>query len=240
MQSPAIEYFQTVLFPLLAKLGCRVECQVLRRGYYPAGGGEICVRVWPLHHLEPLDMTDFGTLTSIHVQAFVSRLSKRLGDEMARHAVAKLRSLYPSWSSLITDEVLVVPSHESGGACTGLIVLARTSTGCVLARSALGKKGMSGQATADEAVDALRGDIEARACVDEYMQDQLVVLMALARGKSRVACGPLSLHTRTAIHFAQLMTGVEFKVERDTACADVERYVVSCDGMAFVNKQISE
>jgi len=32
--------------------------------------------------------------------------------------------------------------------------------------------------------------------------------MALAAGRSRVLSGPLSLHTKTAIHYTQLLTGV--------------------------------
>ena len=64
-------------------------------------------------------------------------------------------------------------------------------------------------------------------CVDEYLQDQLIVCMALAvcfvmgasirsvhvsigmqSGTSRIATGPLSLHTETAIHFARELTGL--------------------------------
>ena len=32
--------------------------------------------------------------------------------------------------------------------------------------------------------------------------------MALARGMSQVCCAPLTLHTKTAIYVAELMTGV--------------------------------
>lgn len=39
---------------------------------------------------------------------------------------------------------------------------------------------------------------------------QLIILMALAKGKSRVLCGALSLHTETAMHVAQLVTKVSF------------------------------
>jgi len=41
-----------------------------------------------------------------------------------------------------------------------------------------------------------------------YLQDQLIIFMALAAGRSRVLSGPLSLHTKTAIHYTQLLTGV--------------------------------
>src|SRR6218665_1278679 len=37
---------------------------------------------------------------------------------------------------------------------------------------------------------------------------QLIIMMALAKGRSRVRCGPVTLHTQTAIHIAQIMTEV--------------------------------
>ena len=45
------------------------------------------------------------------------------------------------------------------------------------------------------------------------MQDQLIVFMALARGTSRMLCGALTLHTRTAIAVAQQLTGAQFGLE---------------------------
>ena len=36
--------------------------------------------------------------------------------------------------------------------------------------------------------------------------------MALADGVSRIRTGPLTLHTRTAIHIAEVMTGVRMRL----------------------------
>jgi len=36
----------------------------------------------------------------------------------------------------------------------------------------------------------------------------MILLMAVARGKSRVKCGPVTLHTQTAIHIAHQLTEV--------------------------------
>jgi RNA 3'-terminal phosphate cyclase (ATP) len=36
----------------------------------------------------------------------------------------------------------------------------------------------------------------------------MILLMAVAHGKSRVKCGPVTLHTQTAIHIAHLLTEV--------------------------------
>jgi len=39
---------------------------------------------------------------------------------------------------------------------------------------------------------------------------QLVILMALAKGKSAIRTGPVTLHTQTAIHIVELLTQVLF------------------------------
>ena len=48
--------------------------------------------------------------------------------------------------------------------------------------------------------------------MDEYLQDQLILFMALAKGKSTALYGPLTLHTQTSIHFAECLTGAKFSM----------------------------
>lgn len=49
---------------------------------------------------------------------------------------------------------------------------------------------------------------------------QLIIFMALAKGVSRVKSGPITLHTQTAIHFAEQLTKVSLKLQ--------EFYPLSC------------
>jgi RNA 3'-terminal phosphate cyclase (ATP) len=46
------------------------------------------------------------------------------------------------------------------------------------------------------------------------MQDQLVVLVALASGTSRFLCGEPTLHTRTAIAVAEQLSAARFSLSR--------------------------
>lgn len=65
-------------------------------------------------------------------------------------------------------------------------------------------------------------------CIDEHMQDQLIIFMGLCEGKSTIHCGELSLHTQSAIHYVQLLTGAEFKItklERKT--------IIECNGIGL-------
>jgi len=51
--------------------------------------------------------------------------------------------------------------------------------------------------------------------VDEWLQDQIIIFMALAEGKSEIKCGAggLELHTKTAIWVAEQLTNAKFEVE---------------------------
>ena len=83
--------------------------------------------------------------------------------------------------------------------------------------------------TARAAAEELIRNVKAGGCVDEHLQDQvrglvdvlnkrerehvpfffqLIILMALAKGRSVLRSGSVTLHTQTAIHLAEMMTKV--------------------------------
>ncbi|PAV24366.1 RNA 3 -terminal phosphate cyclase [Pyrrhoderma noxium] len=87
------------------------------------------------------------------------------------------------------------------------------------------------EVVADKAVERLLKELEHGGCVDEYMQDQLIIFSALAKGKSIIMTGPISLHTRTAIWVAEKLTGAKFEVEENVD--DTLKSMVSCEGIGL-------
>ncbi|KAG0716922.1 RNA 3'-terminal phosphate cyclase [Chionoecetes opilio] len=83
---------------------------------------------------------------------------------------------------------------------------AKTSTGCVLGGSSLGKRGREAEEDGCTAASDIIKCVESRVCLDDYAQDQVIIYMALAKGRSRIRTGPLTNHTRTAIWLAKMMT----------------------------------
>lgn len=81
------------------------------------------------------------------------------------------------------------------------------------------------QKTVKTVADELLQEIATGRCVDEYMQDQLVVFQALAEGRSVIESGVEggpSMHTRTAWWMVEELLGVEFDEHG------------GCEGAAFV------
>ena len=57
-----------------------------------------------------------------------------------------------------------------------------------------------------------------------------IIFMALAKGKSSVRCGPLTLHTKTAIHYTELLTGVKFNISSDSFD---KNFIIECEGIGL-------
>lgn len=87
-------------------------------------------------------------------------------------------------------------------------MVAETSTGCVLGGSALGKRDERLEDTGKRAAEELLNAIKGGACVDKHTQDQVIVFMALAEGRSRIRMDELTLHTKTAIYVTEQLTNV--------------------------------
>ena len=69
------------------------------------------------------------------------------------------------------------------------------------------------------------------------MQDQLILFMALAGGKSRIRVwGPTS-HTETAIHVAQQLTNAKFSMIMDQQNPQApSTWIIECEGIGFTRK----
>lgn len=85
----------------------------------------------------------------------------------------------------------------NNGSGSGILLWAETDTGCVLGGSGLGSKGTDAAAVGRDAAEELIKAIKGGGCVDEHLQDQIIIFLALAKGRSTVKTGlPLTLHTQ--------------------------------------------
>jgi RNA 3'-terminal phosphate cyclase (ATP) len=229
--APQIDYFTWVLKPILEHFGISFDLKILRRGYYPKGGGEAVVETCPLQFIKPIELMDRGEITKITGRSFVAgTLPMKMAHAMVDAASAAIiRKFGSSLSIKIT--VVKETDREAFGNGSGIILMAETTTGCRLAGSGLGSRDVTPEQVGTQAAEELIRNIEHGGCVDEYLQDQLIIFMTLAHGKSRVRCGPITLHSETAIHVSKLLTKATFVIHKESETLNV----IECDGIGFEN-----
>jgi RNA 3'-terminal phosphate cyclase (ATP) len=226
--APQYDYWELVFLPTVVScFGLKqdqVSSRVIRRGFYPRGGGRVLVTVEPnaaRQRLRTMDRTERGSVESIFIRAFhAGTLPRHVAQVMADAAMEHLRANvvaddgrknHVEWTIRVETETSAV------GTASGILVVARTSTGCLLAGSALGNVKQSSRVTGKGAAEELHAALREGGCVDDWLQDQLILYMALADGVSTLLVGSLTLHTRTAMWVAERLTGASFEVERVSA-----------------------
>lgn len=185
--SPQWDDFVHVHAAHLRRLGVEVQPTLVRRGFFPQGGGEVEVEV-ATPALHRMDLTEPGELRAIRAVV----CSHGLPRHVAERALISVHAL---------DEVKAVEVEQDfhRGPGTGMAVALRAEhDGTVLGSDAVGKKGTPVESIVADAVAGLRAELRARVAVDVHQADQLPVFMALAGGGS-YTCRHLTPHARTVL-----------------------------------------
>ena len=232
--APQVEYYDQVFLTTLKKFGVSAKCNVIQKGYFPKGGGQVLLEVSPVKELQPINLTDFGDVKSVNIVASVAgALNVKLAQEMA-HGARDIFVNFFGRQSNVRVNVDAFKENKAFGNGSSISVIAETTSGCVLGSGRIGSRGKSGKELGVEAAEELIGSLKIGACLDRYLQDQLIVYMALARGVSRIRTGPLTLHMKTAIHIAEMLSGASFKIEQSESEKDV--HFIECRGISFKNE----
>ncbi|KAL8871207.1 MAG: hypothetical protein Q9174_002917 [Haloplaca sp. 1 TL-2023] len=215
-KSPSIEYIDQVLIPMLVgKLGIpSMTAKVIKRGWSSgrADVGSVQLDVTPFvpgSKLPAFHFQDRGEVIRMHVSILATDASAR--DRLRSKVVEKLLARYPE-----VEIVFPIEEDTNNGARLYLLIVAETSNGYRLGRDCLWDRKTNNatmKTVADNVVKQLGQELERGGCVDEYMQDQLVVFQALAEGRSVVDSGKArhaTLHTQTARWVAEQLLGLSF------------------------------
>jgi RNA 3'-terminal phosphate cyclase (ATP) len=215
--APQYDYWERVFLPTLHRctgVGAdHIQPNVVRRGYYPKGGGEVHVLVKPTSHpLKSIHLTDRGDVNEIYIRSFhAGKLGRHLAEQIALACRLYLKQRLVDVANWKED---VVTEETATGNGLGILVVAKTTTGCILAGSALCKPKQKADVAGETAAKELWDALSSGGCVDHWLQDQLILYMALADGESEILTGALTLHSRTAIMVAEEMTSAVFEVKK--------------------------
>ena len=221
--APQIDEFTEILLPNLKKFGVTVEYDVVRKGFFPQGGGNVNFFIKPIKTLQPVIMKDPGKVEKIYGWSFVAgNLPLRVAEQMTEAATKHLNA---SGCDDIHNIPIKIDTYKESRECcqsngSGIVLVAKTSTGCILGGSALGSSKLSSHKTGIKAAEEFLEAVECGGCVDKHIQDQLIIFMALAPGRSGLV--------------AKKLNSAKFTLEN---CQDNNSgWLITCEGIGFTNK----
>lgn len=213
--APPVPYLAHVFLPQLTRMGVDAQVELVDWGFYPAGGGEIRVRIAGREGpLRPILLTERGELERVWGQAAVTNLPAHIAQRMTARAhnvlaeaglraqvePQRLRGAGPGAGIFLFAEYGASPGSE-----------AVTAGFC-----AYGRKGLPAERVAEAACEELLAHHRSDAPVDRHLADQLVLPMVLAKEESRLVTSQVSQHLQTNTWVVRQFLERELRLERTT------------------------
>ncbi len=207
--APPFDFLARCFVPLIHRMGPNVELELLRPGFFPAGGGKFHARIEPVKRLTRFDLLERGAIRQQRARAILSKLPAQVAERELTVVREQL-----GWRD--TDcSVETVPNPLGPGNALLLEIETEEVTEVF---TSFGERGRAAEEVAREATEAARAWLLAKVPVDEHLADQLLIPMALAGGGTFRTVKP-SLHSTTnaAIIERFLTINIQFEPDGDAS-----------------------
>jgi RNA 3'-terminal phosphate cyclase (ATP) len=234
--APSATFLQRTFFPAIARMGFHAELELTRYGFFPAGGGEIVLKVQPHSNFQALHLGEAKAKPTITAEAIVAGVpthvaqrelftaGQRLGliaEHVRGEEACKTNDDRAEYFRLFNDERLKVIEAKSQGPGNALSLFLAWQDGNVTHTetvTGLGEHGLSAEVVAKNASKAALEIIASGTMVGEHLADQLLLPMAIVAWKAKLNSSfdtySPSLHTTTNAEVIEKFLPVEFDMTK--------------------------
>ena len=201
--APTYDFLERCFLGILKRIGPHVEFELLRAGFYPAGGGLCKVSIIPSQHpLKSLEIIERGKLRNQNAVAVVAQLPLSIGEREIDTAGRIL-----GWPQNCRS----IQSVDSPG--PGNVLLLHTEFENVSeVVTGFGKLNVPAEFVAKKAAREMKAYLASDAPVGTFLADQLLVPLAIGGGGA-FRCTETSSHTLTNIHTIKSFLEKEIRSE---------------------------
>jgi RNA 3'-terminal phosphate cyclase-like protein len=233
----SIDTFRNTTLHVMKMFGFETDptIQIVKRGAYPLGGGEIRFQCPIVKKLKPIQLLDEGMIKRVRGIAYATRVSPQLANRMVEGSRGVLNNFIPDvW--VYTDHYQGKTSGKSPG--YALFLQAETDTDCRISveyvpvpsdPTSLNVPEDVGKHTAHLLLEEIRKG----GCIDSMNQYLAFLYMALTpEDVSKIRVGKLNEYAIQYLRHIRDFFGVVFKIVPEH---ETNTVVLSCKGSGYHN-----
>lgn len=195
--SPTIDYSMIVLKELYSRMGIDFSLNVIKRGYFPKGGGIVELEIFPCKQINPIILDKRGT-KNVKLICSYSKLPSELISKKVELIEKKLIE-----NNFIVDTKIKEEYTLDSGA--SLLISSIDKNSIIGIDSLFNLK----QNKFDLDLDKF---IRANHSVDEHLADMVVLPASLANGMTVFQVDKISKHLETNLFVASKITGCKYGI----------------------------
>ena len=216
--SPTFDYMRYVVRAAYKILGINFDLNVLKRGYYPSGGGIVKASIEQCSKLNVMNMVSAPKVEP-KIVSVCSMLPKHVAERQIASALAKLEKENVKCNSYSAS---FEQSHSPG---SSILIYSTSDYGPFIGGDSIGERGKPAEQVGAEAADKFLEAYLSNASIDPYLADTLVLPLSLADGRSRFVVNRVSQHLSTNLYIASKIVNCGYDISKSNG-----NYIVTVEG----------
>lgn len=193
--SPTIEYTRHVLREAYSRMGIKFSLELTKRGYYPKGGGEVYLQVYP-SRLKSISFTKRTTNNLKLICTF-----SKIPEEKIRGQIAEIKKKLTDKNYLVEVEIKNQEATDSGAS---LLIYSIDENSIIGVDALLDKKTQRFNIEFDKFTNSL--------AIDDNLADMLVVPASLGNKKTTFQVREITKHLETNLFVTSKITGCKYGI----------------------------
>ena len=198
--SPSIDYTQYVLRDAFSRMGIEFSFELIKRGYYPKGGGEINLQVYP-SRVKSISFLQRKT-NSVKLICTFSKLS----IEKIKNQIEEIKKKLTKENFIVEIEIKNQEAEDSGAS---LLIYSIDEDSIIGVDALFDKNTQRFDLDLDKFVKNSLG-------VDDNLADMLVVPASLGQKKTTFQVRKITKHLETNLFVTSKITGCKYGIRRLT------------------------
>lgn len=226
------DYLKEILVPQLRRFCEKIDVKLVKRGYYPKGGGIVEIKIVPKYKLNEfssferfheklkeisIESLEQGTLIQIKGVSHASLDLEKA--KVAERQASSAKSLLGKYGPVnIRSEYTNTLSTGSGITLWAIFSKDKDEINennpIRLGADALGERGKPAEKVGEEAANNLIQEIDSKAPIDRHLADQILPFLALTSG-SKIKVSEITNHCKTNIYVIEEFLGKTFEIDEE-------------------------
>jgi RNA 3'-terminal phosphate cyclase (ATP) len=216
--SPTIDYIKHVVAKSYLSIGSKFSVDVLKRGYYPNGGGIVQSTINPCKSPEPIEF-----LASRYLEPKIISVCSQLPVDVAKRQISSVLIALEKKDIRCSNYTASIESSNSPG--SSILVYCTSDQGIYIGGDSIGELGKRAEVVGLEAAERFLQSILAKATIDSFLADMLVVPVALSKGRSRYRVARVTRHLLTNLRVVSDIVGCKYNIDNHDG-----NYIVTVEG----------
>jgi RNA 3'-terminal phosphate cyclase (ATP) len=216
--SPTIDYIRYIVAKSYLSIGAKFSVDVVKRGYYPKGGGLVQCTIEPCKTPGTIEL-----LASRYFEPKIISVCSQLPVHVAKRQISSALIALEKKNIQCSNYTASIETSISPG--SSILVYSTSDFGLYVGGDSIGEPGKRAEAVGNDAAVRFLDSALEQATVDPFLADMLVLPLALSKGTSRYRVAQVTHHLLTNLHVVSEIVGCKHHLEQQG-----RSYVVTIQG----------